>query len=235
MRIYFLREFSVCCHPKILLPWRRDVTTSPLYCFSSASLILGPQMVHIDPRKYTQSYPHRGTSWRGGGGEWWNPLEFLIRFSFSKRSCLQWKAFYLLYKLRYFFMAGGATGGLWHHQTWSPSWIVSRIKNKVKTVRIDIFLRSACKITQITLHHHHHYSSIFFLPSSPSLPSLPPPSTSFCCFVPPSPPPPPPPTPHFSIGNLSLWKEPNFLTRLPSKARLTHPGAQLRHYFHFLR
>ena len=22
--------FSVCCHPKILLPWRRDVTTSPL-------------------------------------------------------------------------------------------------------------------------------------------------------------------------------------------------------------
>ena len=22
---------SVCCHPKILLPWKRDVTTSPLY------------------------------------------------------------------------------------------------------------------------------------------------------------------------------------------------------------
>ena len=31
VRIYFLRECSVCCHPKILLPWERDVTTSPLY------------------------------------------------------------------------------------------------------------------------------------------------------------------------------------------------------------
>ena len=31
MRIYFLSEFLVFCHPKILLPWRRDVTTSPLH------------------------------------------------------------------------------------------------------------------------------------------------------------------------------------------------------------
>ena len=31
VRIYFLSEFSVCCHPKILLPWQRDVATSPVY------------------------------------------------------------------------------------------------------------------------------------------------------------------------------------------------------------
>ena len=31
VRIYFLNEFSVCCHPKILLPWQHDVTTSPLH------------------------------------------------------------------------------------------------------------------------------------------------------------------------------------------------------------
>ena len=31
MRIHFLGEFSVCGHPEILLPWERDVTTSPLY------------------------------------------------------------------------------------------------------------------------------------------------------------------------------------------------------------
>ena len=30
-RIYFWNEFSVCCYRKILLPWQRDVTTSPLY------------------------------------------------------------------------------------------------------------------------------------------------------------------------------------------------------------
>ena len=28
VRIYFLSEFLVCCHPKILLPWQHDVTTS---------------------------------------------------------------------------------------------------------------------------------------------------------------------------------------------------------------
>ena len=76
MRIYFLSEFSVCCHPKNLLPWRRDVTTSPLYRFSSASLILGPQMLHINPRTYTQSCPHRGTRWGGGRGGDGTPLSF---------------------------------------------------------------------------------------------------------------------------------------------------------------
>ena len=32
VRIYFLSEFPFqCCHPKLLLPRQRDVTTSPLY------------------------------------------------------------------------------------------------------------------------------------------------------------------------------------------------------------
>ena len=30
----FKWRLSVCCHPEILLPWQRDVTTSPLYYFS---------------------------------------------------------------------------------------------------------------------------------------------------------------------------------------------------------
>ena len=42
-----------------------------------------------------------------------------------------------------YFMGGGAAGGLWHHQTWlpswPPSWIFSRIRNQVKTVRIKNF------------------------------------------------------------------------------------------------
>ena len=29
--IHFLIDVLVCCHPEILLPWQRDVTTSPLY------------------------------------------------------------------------------------------------------------------------------------------------------------------------------------------------------------
>ena len=32
VRIHFLSDVLVCCHPQILLTWQRDVTTSPLYC-----------------------------------------------------------------------------------------------------------------------------------------------------------------------------------------------------------
>ena len=31
VRIHFLSDVLVSCHPEILLPWQRDVTTSPLY------------------------------------------------------------------------------------------------------------------------------------------------------------------------------------------------------------
>ena len=31
VRIHFLSDVLVCCHSKVLLPWHRDVTTSPLY------------------------------------------------------------------------------------------------------------------------------------------------------------------------------------------------------------
>ena len=39
-----LFTFSVCCHPEILLPWPRDVTTSPLYtrCYSPANADVFP-------------------------------------------------------------------------------------------------------------------------------------------------------------------------------------------------
>ena len=52
-----------------------------------------------------------------------------------------------------YFVDEGAAGGLWRHQTWSSSWILSRIRNQVKTVRINAFLRLTC---EITLHHFIH-------------------------------------------------------------------------------
>ena len=50
--------------------------------------------------------------------------------------CHQWKAFKSSLQDEVYFMGGGAAGGLWRHQTWSPSWILSRIRNQlhVKTV-----------------------------------------------------------------------------------------------------
>ena len=46
-----------------------------------------------------------------------------------------------------YLMSGGAAGDLWRHQTWSPSWILSRIGNQAETVRMNIFLLLTCKIT----------------------------------------------------------------------------------------
>ena len=48
-------------------------------------------------------------------------------------------------------MGDGAAGGLCRHQIWSlswpPSWILSRIRNQVKTARNDTFLCLTRKIT----------------------------------------------------------------------------------------
>ena len=57
----------------------------------------------INPQTYTQS--HTPTVVQGGGrgeGGSWNPSQkFLICCSISKRFGLQWKAFDLLFKMRY--------------------------------------------------------------------------------------------------------------------------------------
>ena len=54
----------------------------------------------MNPRTNTQS--HTPSWYKGGGGLMEPPpLEFLICRGFSKRLCLQWKAFDLLYKMRY--------------------------------------------------------------------------------------------------------------------------------------
>ena len=39
VRIHFLSDFLICRHPKILLPWQRDVTTSPLYSLISLTVV----------------------------------------------------------------------------------------------------------------------------------------------------------------------------------------------------
>ena len=58
-------------------------------------------------------------------------------------------------------MGGGAAGGLWRHQQWSPSWILPRIRNQVKTATNDIFLFYMKNNTYMnTLHDFSH--TIYF-------------------------------------------------------------------------
>ena len=37
---------------------------------------------------------------------------------------------------RSFWYGGDTAGGLWRHQQWSPSWILQKIRNMVKTVNM---------------------------------------------------------------------------------------------------
>ena len=66
-----------------------------------------------------------------------SPLEFLICCSISKRFCLQWKAFDLLYKMRYILWVVALLEVCDVTNLWSPSWppslIFSSIRNQVKT------------------------------------------------------------------------------------------------------
>ena len=46
------------------------------------------------------------------------------------------------------FMGGGAVGGLWRHQQWSPSWILPRVRYQVKKIaRNGNFLCLTWKVT----------------------------------------------------------------------------------------
>ena len=88
--------------------------------FHDAFFVLWSQFT----RTYTQS--HSPPCYKAG---WWQYFETILPSVES--------------------LGGGAAGGLWRHQTWSPSsppsGILSSIRNRVKTGRINHFLRLTCK------------------------------------------------------------------------------------------
>ena len=75
VRIHFYSEFSVCCHPEILLPWKRDVTTSPLYIGHLARIMIKFRWGEHFRKIFFQSWL-----------AFFNPLNFFLR-----RSCHYWR------------------------------------------------------------------------------------------------------------------------------------------------
>ena len=51
VRIHILSEVLVCCHPEMLLPWQRDVTTPHVYRH-----LLYPSDIHLH---FQIPYPHQ--------------------------------------------------------------------------------------------------------------------------------------------------------------------------------
>ena len=83
-------------------------------------------------RKFIQPPWHKG----GGGMDgiplpsFWYVAVFGNNFTFNGKPSI------FLTRLQVYFVGGGAAGGLWRHQQWSPSWLPSwilpRIRNQVK-------------------------------------------------------------------------------------------------------
>ena len=75
-----------------------------------------------------------------GGGGWRTPpwvFEILQHFETILPSV---ESFWSSLQDEIYVIGGVAVGGLWRHQkSWSPSWIFFRIRNQVKTVKINDF------------------------------------------------------------------------------------------------
>ena len=87
---------------------------------------------------HAKSYPHRGTR----GGRLMDPPpppEFSICCSISKRFCLQWKAFYLVFKMRYILWVVALLEVCDVTKHGRHLWILSRIRNQIGTARFNIF------------------------------------------------------------------------------------------------
>ena len=56
-------------------------------------------------------------------------------------------------------MGGHAAGDLWRHQAWSPSWILPRISNHVKTGRIGNCLCLKCEMIHASFYPQAFLSS----------------------------------------------------------------------------
>ena len=100
---------------------------------------IGFQRFYLNPRTYTQIHTTTVAQGVGGGGmdgipllSFWYVAVFWNNFAFSGKPLI------FLTRLQVYFIGGGAAGGLWRHQQWSPSWLPSwilpRIRNQVKTV-----------------------------------------------------------------------------------------------------
>ena len=59
----------------------------------------------------------------------WYVIVFWNDFTFSGKTLTSLTRWYI------YFMGGSAAGGLWRLQQWSPSWVLSRIRNQVKIMR----------------------------------------------------------------------------------------------------
>ena len=103
--------------------WKCRTITLPLERTLRVTTDLG-QTISINLRTYKQIHTPTTVVQRGGGGEGWiEPLTggFHMLQYFETILPLV-KSLWSSSQDDVYFMGGGAAGGLWRHQYWSPSW-----------------------------------------------------------------------------------------------------------------
>ena len=99
----------------------------------------------LNSRTYTQSRPPTVVQ---GGGVMEPPSRVFDKLQYFETILSSLESLWYSLQDEVYFMGGGAAWGLWRHQTrsssWPPSWLLSRVRNKVKTVRINNFLCLTC-------------------------------------------------------------------------------------------
>ena len=94
----------------------------------------------INQRTYTQIHTPTVAIGSGGGREriWWNPFGFDM-LQYFETVLPSVESLWSPLQDEVYFMSGCAGGGLRRNQTWLPSWILSKVRNQVKTVWINNF------------------------------------------------------------------------------------------------
>ena len=146
---YGLKSFSFC-GPKL-----RNELSSELRAIESVFLRLSWEHIFlrhilINPHKFIPP-PWYGRAGGGGIGGKDRTAHESFWYVAVFRKDFPVESFWSSQQDEIYFVGGGATGDLWRHQQWSPSWplflILPWIKNQVKTAKNDLCLCLTYKIT----------------------------------------------------------------------------------------
>ena len=129
--------------------WKWRTNTLPHERTRKVTTDLG-QTISINLRTYKQI--HTPTVVQRGGEGWMEPLPGVFDMLQYFETILPLvESLWSSSQDEVYFMGGGAAGGLWRYQQWSPSWppswILPRIGNQIKTARNVFFCALQGKIT----------------------------------------------------------------------------------------
>ena len=110
-----------------------------LLCGIAFLIPTSEQYINLTLRRTRKFIPPPHPPWYLREGGWYPSPEFFICGSILKPFSLKWKAFDLLNKIRYMVLGWWRCWGRRRHKQCSPSWILPRIRNQVKTARNDNF------------------------------------------------------------------------------------------------